>query len=85
MEQITGINQRVYEYIKAEPPYMFRYRKVWIEHNGPIPVNMMIHHKNGNKKDDRIENLGLVSSTEHGLKHRNKWKPTAWIVSKKEK
>ena len=33
------------------------HRKIWIENFGEIPKGCIIHHKNGNKKDNRIENL----------------------------
>ena len=38
--------------------------------NGSIPKDMMIHHINNNKQDDRLENLQLVSREEHGKLHK---------------
>ena len=45
------------------------HRKVWILHNGPIPDGHHIHHKNEDKLDNRIENLELVSGSEHTRNH----------------
>jgi len=45
------------------------HRKVWRENFGEIPEEMIIHHKNGNKKDNRLENLEMVSRSEHSQKH----------------
>lgn len=39
------------------------HRAVWELHNGPIPEGMVIDHINGNKQDNCIENLRLVSHT----------------------
>lgn len=46
------------------------YRKIWEESNGQIPVDgdgrsYEIHHINGNREDNRIENLRCVSIQEH--------------------
>lgn len=46
------------------------HRIIWIFHNGAIPPAMQIHHKNHNKSDNRIENLDLLTSNEHGKSHR---------------
>ncbi len=49
---------------------MQNYRKVWIDHNGPIPKDSSgrsyeIHHLNGDHLDNRIENLALVTIDQH--------------------
>lgn len=46
-----------------------RSRLVWMEHNGPIPKGYHIHHKNGNKLDDCIDNLVCLSAAEHNRLH----------------
>jgi hypothetical protein len=45
------------------------HRKIWILNNGPIPKNYHVHHKNGVKFDNRIENLELISPGEHCALH----------------
>lgn len=46
------------------------HRKVWYETYGPIPNSFVIHHINGDKTDNRIENLKCVSRAEHmGIEH----------------
>lgn len=49
---------------------MKKYRKVWIDEHGPIPIDEYgrtyeIHHINGNHVDDRLDNLKCVSILEH--------------------
>ncbi len=44
-------------------------RYVWEQANGPIPSGQMIHHKNGNKKDDCLENLELMTYKKHNKIH----------------
>jgi hypothetical protein len=46
------------------------YRKIWIKHNGPIPIDEYgrpyeIHHIDGNRKNNNISNLICVSIQEH--------------------
>lgn len=48
----------------------YRYKKIWIEHNGEIPkdengMSYEIHHINNISTDDRIENLACISIQEH--------------------
>ena len=45
------------------------HRWVWEHHNGLIPENMDIHHKDGNKDNNQIENLGILSRSEHRKEH----------------
>lgn len=41
------------------------HRKVWETANGPIPEGHVIHHINGDSKDNRLENLVCMSKQEH--------------------
>lgn len=43
------------------------HRMIWQHMHGPIPAGMEINHKNGNKADNRIENLELVTRSENSL------------------
>lgn len=43
----------------------------WLHHpDQPIEYNEMIHHINGNHKDNRIENLEKVKPKQHGQAHK---------------
>ena len=48
----------------------FEHRYIWGKHHGKIPNDYCVHHINGDKRDNRIENLECLSRKEHGLKTR---------------
>ncbi len=49
--------------------WALEHRYVWHEAHGPIPPGHIIHHKNEDKTDNRIENLECMSKTEHDRSH----------------
>ncbi len=47
----------------------YLHRLIYEEHYGEIPKGYFVHHKNGNKLDNRIENLEAISHAEHTRLH----------------
>ena len=41
------------------------HRLVWLSFNGPIPDGLEVNHINENKKDNRLENLNLLSKSQN--------------------
>ena len=53
------------------------YRKIWIQANGPIPLDDQgrsyeIHHIDGDRKNNRLENLQCLSIEAHYELHYSK-------------
>jgi len=59
-----------YNKIRYNGFIMDEHRAIWIMHYGDIPKNHLIHHKNGNPKDNRIENLQLMTFVQHMNLHK---------------
>jgi len=70
------INSNGYEYVRIKDHPLAQksgvvavHRKVWFDEYGPIPNKMLVHHKNGDRLDNRIENLEIVTKSVHGKCH----------------
>jgi hypothetical protein len=53
--------------------HQFEHRRVWEQAHGPIPAGHVIHHVNGDKLDNRIENLSLMRREQHTHDHKRDW------------
>lgn len=48
--------------------YVFEHILIWEKANGkPVPRGWQVHHKNGNKKDNRPENLEAMPARRHAI------------------
>jgi hypothetical protein len=66
----TVYNDRVFLRKPGHPKanrrgYIRRSHAVWEAHNGPLQEGFIVHHRNGNSQDDRIENLEMLRIGEH--------------------
>ncbi len=50
-------------------PYELEHRVLWERAYGPLPKWHIIHHLNGVKADNRLENLAAMSRADHHTKH----------------
>jgi hypothetical protein len=62
----SGVENKTYRRI---------HRLVWEAFNGPIPNGYVIDHKNADKKDNRLENLQLMTPKENVVKYHQIDKP----------
>ena len=51
--------------VGGQSAYTADHRLVWEAENGPIPDGYIIHHRNGVKDDNRLENLEAMPRSEH--------------------
>lgn len=52
---------------RQERHYILLHRLVWLAVHGSIPDGQQINHKNGDKRDNRIENLEVVTRGENAI------------------
>lgn len=45
---------------------------VWTDANGPVPDGYVVHHRNHDKLDNRLDNLELMTHEEHSRHHNDR-------------
>ena len=71
-----------YPGLKYRGKYAYEHHIIWWKHLGSLLVDgYEIHHINGNHRDNRIENLKCMSSSEHSSLHGSR-KPRNRVILK---
>lgn len=60
---------RRYKRINVNGSSRPEHRVIWEKANGPIPPGYVIHHINGNGRDNRLENLMMMAPRDHVALH----------------
>jgi hypothetical protein len=61
------------------------HRLEWMKHHGKIPKGYIVHHKDENKLNWSIDNLELITRSEHLKKHKNIVKrPGIKVIARKD-
>ena len=55
----------------ARRRYVLEHRFLWEQANGPIPTGHVVHHLNGDKSDNRLENLTILTQSAHRRMHED--------------
>jgi len=59
------INSSGYMKIRIKGKYILEHRFIWEQHYGKLPDGFVVHHINGIKDDNRIENLIALPYKKH--------------------
>ena len=63
---------RYFQSVDRYAKHRLLHRRVWADHYGEIPDGHHIHHKDGNWRNNNIENLECVDGIEHRREHMKK-------------
>ena len=60
-------------YVGGKYKHKLEHRKVWEDANGAVPDGFEIHHIDGDKANNDLCNLQLISRADHRKLHRTKY------------
>lgn len=66
---VGHITPRGYRQFQRARKFIYEHREVWEHHFGPIPSGFHVHHKDGNKLNNKLENLQILSQAAHQRLH----------------
>lgn len=79
----STINSAGYKCIKVGDKYLYEHRLIIEEHIGrKLTVNEVVHHKDGDKLNNSIENLQIMDKKEHDRLHNNLRRGSMWQTIK---
>ncbi len=61
------ITKSGYVVIKVDGCWYLEHRRVWERANGKLPEGWIVHHKNGIRTDNRLENLTAIGKKDHSF------------------
>lgn len=65
-----------YKRIRIEGKEFFVHRLVWEMEHGPIPIGHVVHHRDGNKHNNAIDNLECIPRSQHCAHHQHEERGT---------
>ena len=78
--------RKYYRAIKVDGRKVDYHRYIMQEHLGrPLKRSEVVHHKNGDKRDNRIENLEVMTLAEHTREHMKGRKQSEKVRQEKSK
>ena len=64
--------------------YAFEHTLVWMTAYGLVPEGHIIHHRDGNRTNNQLDNLELLTRAEHNRKHAPERDKTGRFVGKRK-